>query len=404
MAPPSDSAETESPAAWAIVYRVASELARRCAACRAGLETALRASTHAPALVALLLATAGDGLPVSFDPPSDGARRLLASPVAELELAAHPEVPSPRLARALLEEGRLAEPSRAERSARLALLALGREDPTSSPDLRLAAQLQLAQALRLEGRLEEAGRLLDASAEELARVRSRALRGDLHLLASSIRSAQGRVEEALVHLLLAQRDYAPLEDPSRTARALIQLAAFHRHSGNLDAAIESAAAAHASVAPGPADVRLSAGHNLAAYLIDAGEHDRAREVLESVAHLYPSAPDSPAALRYRRLCARLAEASGDHAGAAAAYRDIRDRLVALDLHREAALTVVDLAYLHLSRDDLDGCRDALDSLDPILEALPAAASQREVRALLARARDDFEPGVLLHLSSALDVA
>jgi tetratricopeptide (TPR) repeat protein len=342
------------------------------------------------------------------DDPRDQARRLLALPAPRLLLPGLSALSAVPLARALIEEARISfatDSGRAVRAAELALVVL--RGLPEERELRLAAHLHHANALRSRGDLDQAGRIVDRHAEELTGLSSRALRGDLHGLAGAVRQDQGRPQDAMLHFLLAQSDSVALGDDARTARALLRIASLLRAGADLTQAIATAAEAvrHAARTD-DSSVYLCARHNLAAYLIDAGLYEDARESLAQILRLYPATSDSLALLRYRWLSARLAAGAGDHAAATAIYLDVRDRLLAQGHGRDAALITVDLAYLHLRSQDVAACRHALASLCPILRDHPPARRTSEVHELLSlvEGRSLLSPPVLEELASLLRVS
>lgn len=365
--------------------RLLSQLWRNCSTCRTLLSLAPEDAelSHLSSHAVLLLGRGDPPPSASWDDTGAlaNAARPRLSPLAS-------SVPfREKLARALIDESRLSLPSdscRAQRAAALALAILEGLTSLEARELRLAACLHRANALLRQGDCEKAGRILDRHVEEISELPPGALRGDLHSLAGVIRQDLGRPQDALLHHLLARSEYLALPDNARTATALLRIASLLRAAADLPEAIATAAEAVRLTEEGDdASVFLCARHNLAAYLIDAGLEDEARELLTEVLHLYPTTRDSPTLLRYRWLVARLAAGAGEVASAAATYADLRERFLAQGLGRDAALVTVDLADLSLQSRDTAGCRRALEWLRPILQDHPLARRAPEVHGLLS---------------------
>lgn len=334
------------------------------------------------------MALASGRRPVSGADPRAWARHLLRA--SELEVAGEvpllPGVSARAVGRQLLEEARGSfegEPGRAVRAARLALGVLPLDAP-GEPPLRLAARVHLARALAAAGDLEAAGGWLDEAVEAITDLRSPAWRADLHGLAAGLRRAQGRSPEALLHLRLAGSACRVLRDDGRLGRVYLEMASVFRAAGELSRAIATARdAVGVSESAGDGSLRVCARHNLAAYLLDAGRVEEAREALGAVLHLYPSSPDSPALLRYRWLAGRLAAVGGDRGSATAAFAEVRDRFLARGSVREAALVALDLAHLHLEDREEGRCREVLAGIARVLGDRPGTPESREVGRLLA---------------------
>lgn len=393
-------------AASDLVYPLLVRLARTCPACRSAL-TALSREESLDHLVSHVVLSSSRTRATSSDPDRLRHRspQVLHSP------------PSPHssgllrrsLARALLETSRVSvtdDPGRAAHAALLALRLLPFPDSPSDARLHLAAQLHRADALRASGEVEQAGWLLDLRVEEILALDSRPWRGELHLLAGRIRQAQERPDDALLHLRLARADFRAIGERDRLGRAYLRTASVLRSAAELPRAIEMASEAlRVSAGSSDASLRLAAHHNLAAYLVDAGLGEQAREVLAAVLHLYPTATDAPALVRYLWLSARLAASAGDGERAAATYRKVRDRLLARGETHEAALLTAELARLHLQASDPVRSEEALRALGPILRQTPGTRESTELRQLLSCLEDDtaLPPALVRELTELLGV-
>lgn len=348
-------------------------------------------------LTAHVLHASVERFSVEHTEPAALARLLLEHAEPDVWLTEHPGVPHEAVALALLEEARQAitiDPERALAAAGLAESVLEAAPRLENQGLPTVAAIHKANASRILGDLETAAALLNAHHEKIPECQPRELRGDLNLLASSIRSDERRLPEACAHLFAAMNAYGPVEDVRRKARAMIYAGSLLQRIGDREGAIDAAESAAKLLSPKEdADLYLVARHNLANYLILTHDYDRAREVLAEIGPLYPRHGNSPYLLKFRWLCARIAAATGDSRGAAGTYEDIRERLLARGLHRNAALVTVDLARLFL--DDPERFRATLDLLDATLPRRVACAPPGALRTVLEDLRASGRPSLPL---------
>lgn len=332
---------------------------------------------------------------VAYTSPADLARLLFEHPEPRAWIAEHPDIPYEAVARALLEEARRSiteDPKLARDAAALAEDVLEASPGLSDKQLATVAGLYKANAARVLGDLETAAALLNTHHGKIPSCQPRSLRGDLHLLASSIRSDQQLVLEACGHLQAALADYGPLQDPQRKARALIHAGSILNRIGDRDGAIDAAESAAELLSPETdLDLYLAARHNLAGYLILTHRYDRALQILVEIGPLYPRRSSAPYVLKYRWLCARIAAATGDPRGASGTFADVRDRLIARGLHRDAALVALDRARLFL--DEPDSFRAALDGLESLMPRYASLDTRRTIRAHLRGLRAADRPSL-----------
>ena len=308
-----------------------------------------------------------------------------------------PDLPHEAVARALLDSARRSlteDPKLAHHAAALAEKVLEASPTLSDEHLPTVAGLYKANAARVLGDLETAATLLNAHHGKIPACQPGALRGDLHLLASSIRSDQQLVLEACAHLQAALADYGPLHDSKRKARALIHAGSLLNRIGDHDGAIDAAESAAELLSPDTdLDLYLSARHNQASYLILTHQFDRALQILVEIGPLYPRTGSAPYVLKYRWLCARIAGATGDPRGAAGTFADIRDRLTARGLHRDAALVALDRARLFLN--EPDSFRAALEGLESLMPRHASLETRRTIRAYLRGLRASDRPSLTM---------
>jgi len=334
------------------------------------------------------------------------ARRLLDLPDAEAWIASRESLPHDSFARSLLDCGRallVVDPVRARHAAHLAEIVLDADPGPADTELRLVAALDRANAARIAGDLETAADLLNRHHHLIPRCAPGRLRGDLHLVAASILSDEERLPAACEHLIDAIEHYSEARDPVRAAHGLVHGAALVRKLGDIEGAVLLAQCAADIVSPSDhPEIYLSAAHNLAVYLLDAGRSSDARRVLIKILPLYPRG-DHPYVVQYRWLCARLAAAADDPRGTAGILEDFRDALCAGRQQLRAAFAVIDLASLHLDDGEVGRAREVLEEL---VRILPSSSPQSLIAVLeetLARFQrlERPEPALLVPLVAAL---
>lgn len=390
---------------WVPVHRVLLLLAEDCPACRERLERALT-----PERVASLVAGLRHGVTLEVrsaaSTPRELADHLLGNPDSHRLLLASPQIEHEAVARELLDRSRHlldSDPGQAERAAALALDALAASPAPPPQPLRLAIGFHHANAVRLLDP-RRAGALLDALEARIASCASRALRGDLHLLAALVRRAEDRFDDAAAHLERSLDAYERAGDPQRAVHALLHAASLLRRTGDLAGAIRVLRYATTLADPdADREAYLSAHHNLAAYLIDESQYDEARDLLLRVLPLYPAGAESPVHLQYRWLSARLASATGDFRGALGTFEELRDRLLALDRPLDAAQVVLDLARFHLDLHEPQRAGEHLLSLRTIVARVPDPALQGTYERILAKVASGAPPArrQLNYLSTVL---
>lgn len=289
------------------------------------------------------------------------------------------------VAHRLIERSRralAADPATAELAARLAHDLL-QTAPAGSPvdsDLLTAAAIHVADALLALGEIADALLYVDQHAHLIPLVRSERLRGDLRMSAANIYARCCQPAEALALLDAAIADYVAIDDSPRLVRAALLSASILRSAGALPQAIEFLEPALRLVGPSKTDLYVSVRHNLAAYAIEAGHLDRARQALDELAPLQ-FRPEFSYRDHHQWLCARLAEAAGDLSGARDLYQELYPRFLAADKPRAAALVLLDLAVLALVLDDRASLSSALVALRGALSLLAGSDARLALEAL-----------------------
>ncbi|HUF77460.1 MAG TPA: tetratricopeptide repeat protein [Thermoanaerobaculia bacterium] len=335
----------------------------------------------------------GDGEPPGpgpADPPPTGGLRLeeavarrqaaelLALPARERteRLRRDPaHYSGPVLAGLLLEEarGRIpARPGEAYTVAGLARAVLQHGEPTPyACELYSRALAHQANALRVQGDLRRSDELFEVARFLLkSQGGGQRLAGaELDSFEGSLRRAQRRFDEAQELLSRAVMVYA-LEGLSvQVARTMLKLGMTYREMGEPERAVEiTAQAAELIQQADDPRLALSARHNLAYVLHEAGRSGEAKRLLDESAALYERYGDLSTQLRRLWLEADLAKASGELEAAEDAYRTVRDGFLAQGIGYDAALAALDLALLYAEQRRTADLKRLVEEIVPIFEA------------------------------------
>lgn len=341
-------------------------------------------------MVADLVETALEDPLLYASDAADLADRLLEHDEPFLWIVNRSEIPHNNLARELLNRSRRSlrtEPERAELAARLAhdLLESAPESDAIDQDLVTAAALHLAEALEVLGEPDNALFYL-AYADGIEVCTAPRLRGELRLTAARVRHRRQEPLLAFEHLDAAIGDFIDAHDPPRLARAALLGASILYGMGALTDAQAFLERALPLVKPHPETLDLYIGlrHNLATYLLEDDQLDRAREILTDLAPLQFDAQIGYFA-HHQWLLARLYEADGNHERALETYDALTDALRGVGAHQRAAQVLLDSAYLCLRADDHHRLHLALARLAETLHSADSPHS-RHARKLLRRRR------------------
>lgn len=215
-------------------------------------------------------------------------------------------------------------------------------------DARVEAWACLANAHRVNGHLSEAERIWrripplarDGSGDPL-------LRGKTLRLEGTLRTWQGRYDEAIRLLHEAHHFFIAAGDMVRAGRTLISLAIAYRESGQVEQAIETVYHGGRMVSVGAElDLRLAAAHNFVHYLYDAGKSEQAVRLVERLNELYDDQEAPLLVLRLRWLHGRIYASLGWHEEALRHLEGVRRELVERRLSLLAALITLDVAALY----------------------------------------------------------
>jgi len=275
----------------------------------------------------------------------------------------------------LLRESRACLPADASASYHYAELAraVAQRSPHEEGIMEqwaLAAALK-ANARRVQGDRREAGNLF-AHARSIQRrydVADPLVTAELDGLEASLRKDERRFDEAARLLQRAELTLGVLGDRRRVARVLLQLGEVYRDRGEPERAWEAASRALSELDPEQEPrLYLTARHNLAHYLCDAGRYEEAREALAANHRLYEGFTDSWTRLRVRWLEGKIARGLGEEEGAEEAFRAVRDGFLAEGNGYDAALASLDLALLYLDQGRTGEVQRLAGEMVPIFEA------------------------------------
>ncbi len=214
-------------------------------------------------------------------------------------------------------------------------------------DLRARVLAEVGNAYRVADDLDTAG---DTLAEAAAWARRGT--GDPRLLAhigdlsASLHADNRRFSEAIAMLERVRSFYEQLGDYHRAGRALISQGIYTRESGKPLEAIALYASGLKCLEPGrDPDLELTAVHDLAYCLHEAGCSAQARELLNEKRYLYERLAEPLKMVRLRWLEGKIAFALQEDAEAEVALREARSNFIREHQSFDAALVSLDLALV-----------------------------------------------------------
>lgn len=214
-------------------------------------------------------------------------------------------------------------------------------------DLRAGVLAELGNAYRVADDFDMAG---DTLAEAAAWARRGT--GDPHLLArvgdlaASFHTDNRCFDEAIAMLERVRSFYEQLGDHHSAGRALISQGMVTREAGKPLEAIALFASSLKCLEPGrDPNLELTAVHDLAYCLHEAGCSAQSRELLIQKRYLYERLAEPLKMVRLRWLEGKVAFALQEDAEAEAAFREAREDLLRQDQSFDAALVSLDLALI-----------------------------------------------------------
>jgi tetratricopeptide (TPR) repeat protein len=223
----------------------------------------------------------------------------------------------------------------------------------------------------------------------------------------SLRKDQRRFTEAEELFTRAAMFFRIAGAVQETARVMLSLGTLYFDQRRLDRAIEVVTAALERL-PVDSESRLYlyGRHNLALYLAESGQYERAADLIEMDEDLYRHSPEPWLILHLRWLEARIAAGVGDSAIAEQAYLEARHGFLHQGIGYDAAMVSLDLALLYLREGRSEDVKALAEEMLPIFQAQDV---HREALAALllfqdAARRDELTVAVVNDLAAYLKAA
>jgi tetratricopeptide (TPR) repeat protein len=256
------------------------------------------------------------------------------------------------------------------------------------------------------------------------------IRAEIGSLLGSLQIDQCRYYEARRALEEARELFHSYELEHQEARVLIKLADVEGFSGEPAKAVELLRGALPFIeATNDARLLLHAHHNLAYWMVDAGDALEALTQFEKSRPLYDRHSSEPAPHRRRRwLEGRIYAALGDAELATAAFEDVRAEAQERELGFEVAMVSLELAQVYLQQGQTERARHLAEEMSPVFRShelhrhalatvylfYQAARTEtasvglvQEILRYLRRARNNpyvrFEPSAVLRFGPMADV-
>lgn len=202
---------------------------------------------------------------------------------------------------------------------------------------------------------------------------------------ASLLRAQRRFDEAFASLAKAVGIFLRNGEKHRAGRSLVNLSLLHSYAGRTEDAIASLSRSLELIDPGQEPrLILSARHNLAGYLAEAGRPAEALRLYRETCPLYEQFPDSSIQNRRLWLKGKIDHSLGRHGAADCLLTAARDGFVAEGASYDTALVSLDLALLYAGQGRTAELKRLAAEMVPIFtahrihrEALAALACLRQ---------------------------
>jgi tetratricopeptide (TPR) repeat protein len=266
-------------------------------------------------------------------------------------------------------------PGTAIELAELAVVVSGRLDAEHYgkalvEDAQARAWGHLANAFRIASDLRQAEEALRKAEEHHRQGGEDAYIGaEILGFKASLRNAQGQYMEAAALLDPAIRIYREAKDRHREGRTIIKKASSLSYAGRHVRAIRLVRQGLAKI-----DIfeeprlLVFARHNLIGYLNELGRHEEALRSLAETRGLYLELGERSSLVRLRWLEGKILRGLGRMGEAEAAFREVRDALIGLNLGLDAALVSLDLAMILLERGDSGELKRLAAEMIPLFES------------------------------------
>lgn len=241
----------------------------------------------------------------------------------------------------------------------------------TTADERAFARACLGNARRIASDLFGAERVFQESLLLLKEGNPSSLvRADVWSLLASLRIDQARYLEAQTLLKPALKLYRDFELREDELKVLLQLADAAGYSGQAEIAVDVLRQAQALLASLPESrLHLQTHHNLADWMVDAGQALEALAYYETARPLYDEHCTEPSLrLRRRWLEGRIYAGVGDLDLARHALEEVRTAAAERELSYEVAMVSLELAIVHLRLGDGARVRELAEEMTPILRS------------------------------------
>lgn len=267
------------------------------------------------------------------------------------------------------------DPARAVQLADLAVAIAERLDEAHyglplAEDARASAWAHLGNASRIASDHHRAEEALQAAENHQRRSGGDAYTEALILsFKASLRSAQGRYDEAARLLDGAITVYRQARDRHEEGRVLILKGTALGHAGRHSEAVRliRRGLTRIDLFQEPR-LLVAARHNLIFFMTDGGLYQEAEDSLAETRRLYVELGERMNLVRLRWLEGKLARELGRLEEAEAALKEARDAFLADDIAIDAALVSLDLAILHMQRGETTALKEIAAEMRPIFES------------------------------------
>jgi tetratricopeptide (TPR) repeat protein len=305
------------------------------------------------------------------------------------------------------------DPARAVELARLAVeiadwLDAGYYGESLVEDEKAIAWAHLGNAHRIASDLRSAEEALLQAEEHHKRAGEDALTGAQILsFIASLRTSQGRFEEAVEILNQAVAVYRETRDRHLEGKALIQKGIAAGLGGSPKEAIRQIRRGlmRIDVVDEP-QLMVSAQHNLIWFLNDSGQHIEASGALEKTRSLYLTLGEQTHLIRLRWLEGRIARDLGRFDQAETALREARDGFIERGIGFDAAMASLDLATVYLQQGRTAELKQLAAEMVPVFESRDVHQEALAALLLFRQAADAEEVtlGLLERISDYLQLA
>jgi tetratricopeptide (TPR) repeat protein len=267
------------------------------------------------------------------------------------------------------------DPARAVQLADLAVAVAERLDDAHyglplAEDARASAWAHLGNAYRIASDHQRAEEALQTAEEHQRRSGGDAYTEALILsFKASLRSAQGRYDEAARLLDGAITVYRQARDRHEEGRVLILKGTALGHAGRHSEAVRliRRGLTRIDLFQEPR-LLVTARHNLIFFMTDGGLYQEAEDSLAETRRLYVELGERMNLVRLRWLEGKLARELGRLEEAEAALKEARDAFLADDIAIDAALVSLDLAILYMQRGETTALKELAAEMRPIFES------------------------------------